>query len=230
MDQFKTNKAFSRECCIYRVPARLRRLNEEAYTPRVVSIGPIHHGKENLKAMDDHKIMYLQQFLDRSKVRVKDLIKVFEGYETALRDCYAETIDYSSREDFATMIILDAVFIIMVLLKFVGESHESGSGDQIFFRPWKFVDVVWDMCLLENQLPFFLLEKLFERYPIKNCTIMELTFDLLKQVWTNWVKEDSREKINCCGVLHLVDFLRKCQQPSKYHLRTKKTRFSSANT
>ncbi|KAL6202972.1 hypothetical protein ACLB2K_026676 [Fragaria x ananassa] len=40
---------------IYRVPEKLRRLNENAYTPRVVSIGPFHHGKESLKPMEEHK-------------------------------------------------------------------------------------------------------------------------------------------------------------------------------
>jgi len=37
--------------CIYRVPMRFRVLNEKAYTPQVVSIGPLHHGREELKAM-----------------------------------------------------------------------------------------------------------------------------------------------------------------------------------
>ena len=59
-EQLKIRKAFSQACCIYRVPERLRKLNEKAFTPRVVSIGPLHRGKENLKAMEDHKIMYLQ--------------------------------------------------------------------------------------------------------------------------------------------------------------------------
>uniref|UniRef100_A0A6N2MD34 Uncharacterized protein n=1 Tax=Salix viminalis TaxID=40686 RepID=A0A6N2MD34_SALVM len=229
-EHLKTNKAFSQACCIYRVPARLRRLNEEAYTPSVVSIGPIHHGKENLKAMEDHKIMYLQQFLEQSKVSVEDLITIVRENETELRDCYAETIDLS-RKDFATMILLDAVFVIMVLLKlnYVAESNESLRGDQIFFRPWKFDGVVFDMCLLENQLPFFFLEKLFELYPT-NCTIMELTFELLKEIWANWVKEDSREKINSSRILHFVDFLRKCQQPAEQHLPAKKTSFSRVPT
>ncbi|KAL2346742.1 hypothetical protein Fmac_000742 [Flemingia macrophylla] len=31
------------ECCIYRVPFHIRKLNEDAYTPDVVSIGPFHH-------------------------------------------------------------------------------------------------------------------------------------------------------------------------------------------
>uniref|UniRef100_A0A6M2EIS4 Uncharacterized protein n=1 Tax=Populus davidiana TaxID=266767 RepID=A0A6M2EIS4_9ROSI len=126
-EQLKINKAFSRECCIYRVPERLRKLHRKAYTPRVVSIGPIHHGKENLKAMEDHKIMYLQQFLEQNKVSVEDLMNIIKENETKLRDCYAETIDLS-RKDFATMILLDAVFIIMFLLnrKYWSELYDRG--------------------------------------------------------------------------------------------------------
>uniref|UniRef100_A0A6N2LN07 Uncharacterized protein n=1 Tax=Salix viminalis TaxID=40686 RepID=A0A6N2LN07_SALVM len=204
-------------------------LNEEAYTPRVVSIGPLHHGKENLKAMEDHKIMYLQEFLERSKVSVEDLINIVRDSETELRDCYAETIDLT-RKDFTTMILLDVVFVTMLLLKFGGESNESLHGDQIFFRPWKLDDVVFDMCLLENQLPFFFLEKLFELYPRTNRTIMELTFEVLQGKWRNWVKEDSWEKINSSRVLHFVDCLRKCQQPTKQHLLAEKPSFPSAPT
>ena len=36
-------------CHIYKVPYHLRKLNEEAYTPHVISIGPIHHDKKNFK-------------------------------------------------------------------------------------------------------------------------------------------------------------------------------------
>ncbi|KAF9669698.1 hypothetical protein SADUNF_Sadunf14G0134300 [Salix dunnii] len=119
--------------------------------------------------------------------------------------------------------------MVLVKLNYVGESNESLLGDQIFFRPWKFDVVVFDMCLLENQLPFFFLEKLFELYPT-TCTIRELTFELLKEIWVNWVKEDSREKINSSRVLHFVDFLRKCQQPTEQHLPAKKTSFLSVPT
>ncbi|XP_073264484.1 UPF0481 protein At3g47200-like [Populus alba] len=175
-EQLKIKKAFSPVRCIYRVPERLRKLNEKAYTPRVVSIGPLHHGKENLKAMEDHKIMcfkattsgfshqHLQQFLGQNLlVSVEDLVYVIKENEAALRDCYAETISLS-RKDFATMILLDAVFIIMVLLnwKYMSELYCSARLDHIFYRPYKFSNVVFDMCLLENQLPFFILEKFLE--------------------------------------------------------------------
>uniref|UniRef100_A0A3N7EQP5 Uncharacterized protein n=1 Tax=Populus trichocarpa TaxID=3694 RepID=A0A3N7EQP5_POPTR len=66
-EELEISYAFSDTCCIYKVPERLRELNEKAYTPRVVSVGPIHHGKDMLKAMEDHKRMYLQEFIARTK-------------------------------------------------------------------------------------------------------------------------------------------------------------------
>jgi len=234
-EQLKIKKAFSLACCIYRVPERLRKLNEKAYTPRVVSIGPIHHGKENLKAMEDHKTMYLQQFLEQNKVSVQNLINIIKENETELRDSYAETINLS-RKDFATMILLDAVFIIMVLLnmKYFRGFYESRRCDHIFYRPFKIIDVMFDMSLLENQLPFFILEKLFELSSVasnpENCTLTELTCGLLKGQWVNWVKEDSWKIIDSSGVLHFVDFLRKCQEPTEKHRPAKEEAYLSAPT
>ncbi|RHN44326.1 hypothetical protein MtrunA17_Chr7g0218161 [Medicago truncatula] len=36
------------DCCIYKVPSVIRKHNEDAYTPKFVSIGPFHHGKTRL--------------------------------------------------------------------------------------------------------------------------------------------------------------------------------------
>ena len=44
------------ECCLYRVPKQLRNVNEEAYTPKLVSIGPLHHGREELRDMEMQKL------------------------------------------------------------------------------------------------------------------------------------------------------------------------------
>lgn len=38
----------SSERCIYRVPVSIRKVNEEAYTPRIVSVGPLHHGRKRV--------------------------------------------------------------------------------------------------------------------------------------------------------------------------------------
>ncbi|XP_019088325.1 PREDICTED: UPF0481 protein At3g47200 isoform X1 [Camelina sativa] len=61
-------------CCIYKVPNKLRILNPDAYTPRLVSFGPLHHGKEELQAMEEHKYRFritsssLQAYLNKDRI------------------------------------------------------------------------------------------------------------------------------------------------------------------
>ncbi|GMN27600.1 hypothetical protein TIFTF001_001729 [Ficus carica] len=50
------------------VPERLRHANAKANTTRVVSIGPIHHGDESLRAMEKHKMLDLKSLLQRTKL------------------------------------------------------------------------------------------------------------------------------------------------------------------
>ena len=40
------------ECCIYKIPKKLYEVNKEAYIPKLVSIGPIHHRREELRNME----------------------------------------------------------------------------------------------------------------------------------------------------------------------------------
>lgn len=56
----------SDDCCIYRVPKLLRQLNEKTYTPRAVSVRPLHHGKPELRPMEGHKTRY-NDFLEWSE-------------------------------------------------------------------------------------------------------------------------------------------------------------------
>ncbi|KAM7493093.1 hypothetical protein LguiB_027702 [Lonicera macranthoides] len=63
------------EYCIYRVPQKIRKLNEEAYNPRVVSIGPFHHGDERFRSMEVFKKRYFKKVVRRdSGVHLKNYI------------------------------------------------------------------------------------------------------------------------------------------------------------
>uniref|UniRef100_A0A6N2MAD6 Uncharacterized protein n=1 Tax=Salix viminalis TaxID=40686 RepID=A0A6N2MAD6_SALVM len=174
---------FSDQCCIYRVPVRLRELNEKAYTPRLVSIEPLHHGKEELKAMEGHKIF---------KASLEELVEVVEEMETRLRNCYAETIDLSS-DEFVKMMLLDGVFIIVIFLK-NGYEDPINTVDRIFNKPWMLGDIALDMCLIENQLPFFILEDLLKASEIashydEECSMIKLTYKFFKDDWNSMLTE-----------------------------------------
>ncbi|KAL9428073.1 hypothetical protein AB3S75_030128 [Citrus x aurantiifolia] len=53
-------------CCIYRVPGPLRKIKEEGYTPKLISIGPFHHDKDELANMEKQKIRYKREFVKES--------------------------------------------------------------------------------------------------------------------------------------------------------------------
>ena len=75
--------SFQDEVCIYSVPPTLRQINPEAYTPQVISIGPIHHGKQKLQAMQIQKKRYLIEFCKRNLRNKKEK----ESFEIMYFNC-----------------------------------------------------------------------------------------------------------------------------------------------
>ncbi|XP_018717361.2 UPF0481 protein At3g47200 [Eucalyptus grandis] len=149
------------DCCIFTVPKRLRQTNEKAYTPRVVAIGPYHRLNPSLKPMEDHKLLYLKNFLQHDQNNsLEDYIDKVKSWEDEARNCYDRQIKLNS-DKFAEMILLDDIFVIQLLLMH-GEWREMLPNDQIFGKPWMLTDISEDMALLENQIPFFIIHRLFE--------------------------------------------------------------------
>ncbi|KAI5600291.1 hypothetical protein BDE02_01G016700 [Populus trichocarpa] len=130
----------SEECCIYKVRKRLRVLNDKAYTPQVVSIGSFHRDKKELQEMEEHKRMYLQDFLKWSNASLEDFIELIGDREATLCNCYAETFKDLSSEKFVRMILVDAAFVIMVILRRCFSAFR-GRNDRIFSCPWKIREV-----------------------------------------------------------------------------------------
>ncbi|KAB1225068.1 hypothetical protein CJ030_MR1G005403 [Morella rubra] len=54
------------ECCIYRVPKKLRKVNKDAYTPKLISIGPLHHRRKELRDMENLKVRYFKLYCNRA--------------------------------------------------------------------------------------------------------------------------------------------------------------------
>ena len=108
--------SFRSEQCIYEVPSALRDRKEDAYTPRVISIGPVHHYSEKMVAMEIQKRRYLKEFcrlrVEREQEELLEtLLRTISGQEDHIRRCYAADSSKLSGDQFVMMVLLDAVFI-----------------------------------------------------------------------------------------------------------------------
>ncbi|XP_054782982.1 UPF0481 protein At3g47200-like [Prosopis cineraria] len=167
-------------CSIYRVPPKLRKENEEAYTPTLISIGPFHGKVQRLQSMHELKLFYLQKFLRRTQNNLlHDYVEALRDQEVKIRHCYSETSHMES-DEFVNMIIIDSCFIIEFFLSLTGPSEE----DPLVKNPWPTEYIKLDLLLLENQLPFFVLEDIFNlAHPIgfkKINSFVELAFKFFK--------------------------------------------------
>ncbi|CAO2179546.1 unnamed protein product [Urochloa humidicola] len=142
---------------IFRVPAYIRDANRSAYEPRMVSIGPYYHGAPALRATEDHKWRYLHDLLSRNAaVSSSVLIQAMRSLEARVRACYSERPLLGSN-DFVQMLLLDGCFILEFFFKW-----HTRDPDPLCDVGWGLKLLRSDLLLLENQLPFFVVEKIYD--------------------------------------------------------------------
>ncbi|XXG52850.1 hypothetical protein AAC387_Pa03g1056 [Persea americana] len=138
---------------IPRVPEAIRRGDNDAYEPKVISFGPYHRGNHRLQPMEKLKWENLQRILDKRECRLSDYLDKIAPMENRVRSCYSDDIKLLKSRDLVEMMLLDSCFII----HFVRGSDLPIPEDKIWI--W---DLIYnDMLLLENQLPLFLVEYVF---------------------------------------------------------------------
>ncbi|KAI9092937.1 hypothetical protein K1719_027460 [Acacia pycnantha] len=165
---------------IYKVPCNLRSLNESAYTPQLISIGPLHYGREKFNPMQKQKLRYLNLFRRRVENNMDQFKEYLKSKEADIRQCYAEMLrDDIDREKLVEMMLLDSVFIMELFLRVQrqkSEEEDSKNGknvekqtysdDIIVKQSWLNKSIQRDLLLLENQIPLFILqEELYDIVP-----------------------------------------------------------------
>ncbi|KAH7524679.1 hypothetical protein FEM48_Zijuj06G0145200 [Ziziphus jujuba var. spinosa] len=160
-----------------------------------------------------------QDYLQRTDESLENYIKIVKESEPRLRSCYAETIGFKS-DEFVKIILVDSAFIIQVLLRYSFPELQV-ERDPIFDRQWMLIDVWPELCLLENQLPFFILEKIYKHKKITvwpgltlDLSIIELSHKFFAQPLGLGGTEEKLEEIKCNNCAHVVDFLRELYIPS----------------
>lgn len=149
------------------VPLLMKGGNNEDYEPKVVSFGPYHHGKENLKLVEDFKSTAVQRFVE-SDINENIFISAILGEIENAKNCYPRevTCRYTNIE-FAQMMFRDACVILNYFGPTTDVEHSSKKKETInHLGIAVYKSIRRDMYLLENQIPFWILEILVAlRYP-----------------------------------------------------------------
>ncbi|XP_049354543.1 putative UPF0481 protein At3g02645 [Solanum verrucosum] len=143
---------------IFKVNVWQRESNPDAYTPKMVSIGPYHKKNTQLAPMKKYKLLYLRRFLQRNKrLDVKSYISELEKVKEKVLKCYEDIEKFGNdSHEFCEMLLFDGCFVVEFIRECCGiypkgEDKIININDSYIFR---------DLMLLENQLPFFVLNKL----------------------------------------------------------------------
>ncbi|KAK2650719.1 hypothetical protein Ddye_018208 [Dipteronia dyeriana] len=190
------------DCCIYRVPLYLRKINEEAYTPKLISIGPLHCGRKELMGMENQKKRYWSKFGERVNAQKLEEFKTYmESQEQSIRGNYSVTSKLRNSK-YVAMILYDAVFIIELFLR-----NFYRTNDFLLKSPMA-NSIIEDLLLLENQVPYFVLNDLYMKaFPSSegdpSFFDLSLSFFSGMSIFNNVSFSAGEPQVN-----HFTDFLR----------------------
>ncbi|XP_020225709.1 UPF0481 protein At3g47200 [Cajanus cajan] len=209
---------------IFRVPEKLVEANDKMYIPGTVSIGPLHHGKDALKHMEDRKWHYVFTLLSRQPNQLEsnlhECVNALSDLEKPARSFYAEELSLKSNQ-FIEMMLVDGCFIIELFLKYAQKGIRR-RGDPVFTTPGLLNRVRCDLILLENQIPLLVLQKLFKivQHDMTLMTLYELAIRFFRNMLPG-DKEIVNENFSQEGY-HLLDLIRQCYLPTYARVGSKK--------
>ncbi|KAG6671168.1 hypothetical protein I3843_Q011400 [Carya illinoinensis] len=131
------------------------------YEPRVVSLGPIHHGKEKYQLAETFKSQLANEFVKNSEKTIEEICQVVDGKIKVLRECFEEEVTKKYNDvDLAWILVVDGC----VILQYIDLAIKDKFKDLDIKH-----DIVafcqQDLFLLENQVPYRLLELLMSSSP-----------------------------------------------------------------
>ncbi|KAE8697103.1 putative Calcium-binding EF-hand family protein [Hibiscus syriacus] len=212
--------------CIFNIPTILFRHNENSFLPNCFSIGPVHRGKNHLVATEKIKMKYLKACVSRvitsrhgtmsqeskeveeQKV-LSDLINSVKSIEKQASACYAG-YDFAAElgDEFVRTMLLDGVFIIELFHKDSEKVKEHG--DPIFSMSCMLQYLYHDLILLENQIPWLVLELLFEKTSLLNepKSLIELSLLFFANTFTSHPPPVQTSRFKYQDIKHILDLLR----------------------
>ncbi|GMI95849.1 hypothetical protein like AT3G50120 [Hibiscus trionum] len=211
--------------CICRVDEKYVEVNARHFLPQKISIGLFHHGRNDMKPMEELKWRYTYSLLNRKprlEATLDKCVKSLRELEHKARLCYEghEKIEVSS-DRFVEIMLADAGFLIELFLKYVVKGLKR-RGDYVFNTSGLLYELRCDMLLLENQIPYFILQRLFEIVPVPDHCKLSLT-ELAFRFFRDMIPGDHRLHLTKFGQEgnHLLDLIRHCFLPTIPRIKVK---------
>ncbi|KAJ0737831.1 hypothetical protein HanLR1_Chr06g0211331 [Helianthus annuus] len=158
---------YKRQRHIQKVPPLLLqsekgRRNREYYKPAVVSLGPYHYKQTRLAKAEEYKLITLEEYRLSTGETISSLYdKVSEVVHDA-RKCYIEgSTDAYNDEEFNLMMLRDGCFVLFFIECISCENNKLMLYNE-YLGALGFANVARDIFLLENQIPFVVLEFLLK--------------------------------------------------------------------
>jgi hypothetical protein len=213
---------------IQRVPQYLRNRTkvEEQYTPKLVSIGPIHHGNTDLKLGEKYKLMWAAKYIENSGFILEDLHKKIADNIDKLKGHFGDdvlTLTEKSLEGFGSleeklswMLFVDGCSLLHIFEKEMREMRFEDEDMNIKFDQW--ILVMMDVLLLENQLPYEVLKLLWKDED--ESGLIESMMNFFKYILARRGESQSQKEINVVpnGGEHCVSILNESQLETPTHL------------
>uniref|UniRef100_A0A1D1ZHM7 UPF0481 protein At3g47200 n=1 Tax=Anthurium amnicola TaxID=1678845 RepID=A0A1D1ZHM7_9ARAE len=147
---------------IHRVRPSVREEDPRAYDPKILSLGPFHRGRDGMEEMDKLKRRFMNDLLRRSPHlhSVKRYVDAVVGCSEEASAMYGGRLDRQHHlfaDGFVETMVLDGCFLLELLVKSglgeLGTALAAANANTTLVRN--------DCLLVENQIPFCVVEALF---------------------------------------------------------------------
>ncbi|OMO93012.1 hypothetical protein COLO4_17151 [Corchorus olitorius] len=212
--------------CIFRTPSILFRHRKKAFLPNCFSIGPMHRNNKNLVATNKIKMKYLKGLLSRvapthpetltlseearQQKILTNCINNIKAIERKASDYYAGH-DYAAElgDEFVKMLMLDGCFIVELFRKNAYEDIRE-QNDPIFSMSCMLQFLRHDLILLENQIPWFVLQTLFDitKFPSETKSLIELALYFFANIFQSKTVPLKPAIFQDQDIKHILDLLR----------------------
>ncbi|KAK4272374.1 hypothetical protein QN277_020941 [Acacia crassicarpa] len=143
---------------IQRVARHLRSREAFAkyYTPKMVSLGPIHHGEPHLQLGEQYKLMWASMYVQGNRNQAQRLHREIIVNIKDLKDLYTlDALGHFNDDELAWMLFVDGCALLQIL-----KHPDILHPEPLKAKVDQMALVRQDALLLENQLPFRVLQLL----------------------------------------------------------------------